>query len=353
MGYDQPVLNALTEVDKLANLLEADSDVERGGFTWWHDYGLDSAAVTRIMDYLYGLVSGVRENLRIAAVHLADLKECRFADDRWMIQQVKQTDRPPHLHRSDFEGRREARIDAHTAGMLRTVGSILDNLAGVVIAVGGFDTALMKADLGLLQPLSDGTSYPGPSVRGKLGLTETALDHADQQGNLLRVTRSSIQYAGPEGWLDWTKWSRNDRVHRASRIKINLFQPGDKIARPLPRQPEHTQAHAIRTSGEVTELLLSEDSLTTLEGVLDSVNAAVVGISLGCAKLWHYRRLHPENIMQPSGQWPTGKSPRDAAFAGYRPGSIAPQNKSVVMISHRTDRRLQAAKVLDGDTPTA
>jgi len=39
-------------VDELASLLEADFDVERGGFTWWHDYDLDGAAVTGIMDYL-------------------------------------------------------------------------------------------------------------------------------------------------------------------------------------------------------------------------------------------------------------------------------------------------------------
>jgi hypothetical protein len=52
----------------------------------------------------------------------------------------------------------------------------------------------------------------------------------------------------------------------------------------------------------VTELVLSEDSLVTLEGVLGSVNAAVVGIFLGCAELWHYRRLHPDQIAQPRWQ---------------------------------------------------
>jgi hypothetical protein len=43
----------------------------------WRDYGLDGVAFTGIIDYPYELVSGVRENLRIAVMHLADLKEYR------------------------------------------------------------------------------------------------------------------------------------------------------------------------------------------------------------------------------------------------------------------------------------
>jgi hypothetical protein len=348
MGYYEPVRKALKAADELASLLEADFDAARGGFTWWHDYGLEIDAVTGIMDYLYGLVSGVRENLRIAASHLADLKEYRYSDDLWMTGQFRATGHPPV--RGDFEARREARIDSHTAGVLRAAGSILDNLAGIVVAIGGFDTDLMKSSLGLLLPLDDGPKYPGPKVRGQLHLDKTVLDPADRQGSLLRATRSSLQHAGPEGWLGWTRQSRDDRVHRASRISVAYFHK-DKIFRPLPRQPEHADSHAFRGASSTNELLLEEDSLVTLAGVVDSLNIAVVGTFIECVALWCYRKGHPDHIAQPVRQWPTDKPPRDTTFPGYLPGSATLPDDSVVLISPSTGARLTAARVLDGQTP--
>ncbi|WP_414942468.1 hypothetical protein [Amycolatopsis sp. cmx-11-51] len=141
MGYDHPVLKALQATEELASLIEADFDTDRGGFTWWHDYGLDDVTITGIMDYLYGLVTAVEENLRSAAVHLADLRENRHGDDHALIKCLKETGRLPNLlQRTDLEARRDARIHAHEAGVLHATGSILDTLAGVVI---GIDTLLL------------------------------------------------------------------------------------------------------------------------------------------------------------------------------------------------------------------
>lgn len=134
MRYHEPVQKALKAANDLRARVQADFDITRGGCAWWHGYGLDIDAVTGIMDYLYGLVSGVSENLRIGAIHLSDLRECRFSDDRWIAEQFnKGPDRD--LTRGDHEARREARIDANTAGVLRAAGSTLDNLAGIIVAV--------------------------------------------------------------------------------------------------------------------------------------------------------------------------------------------------------------------------
>lgn len=172
-------MKALRATEELASLIEADFDTDRGGFTWWHDYGLNGDTITGIMDYLYGLVTAVEENLRSAAVHLADLHENRYGDDHALIKCLKETGRlPSYLQRTDFEARRDARIHAHEAGVLRATGSILDTLAGVVIGIGGLDTSIVKADMACLEPMDEGTGYPGPKVRKKLNLTEKALDPA-------------------------------------------------------------------------------------------------------------------------------------------------------------------------------
>jgi hypothetical protein len=352
MRYDEPVHKAMKAAEELTALIEADFDTTRGGCSWWHDYNLDITAVTGIMDYLYGLVSGVKENLRIAAVHLADLGESRFSDDRWTLAQFSAGAGRTHaLRRGDHESRREARIDAHTAGVLRAAGSTLDNLAGIIVIVGGFDTELMKADLGKLLPMTDGPEYPGPMVRGQLKLNEkNVLDPNDKQGTLLRATRSSLRHAGPEGWLDWTRLSRNDSVHRGARLGINYIEKG-KIARPLPRQPDYPEAHAIKTARDPNKLFLAEDSLDTLSGTVDSLNVAIVGAFIACKELWTYRRAHPDQIVQPASQWP-GKPPRDVTFDGYQSGSATPPSNSIVLVAPATGTRFQAGQMLDGQTPS-
>ncbi len=353
MGYEFPVRKALEAVAGLESALEADFDTDRGGFTWWHEYGLDGVALTGLMDYLYGLVAAVEENLRIAAVHLSDHREARYADDFALIKYLKENGQVPgHHERTEPEARREARIVAHEAGVLRATGSILDALAGVVVGIGGFNANILRADLGLLQPLTDGPAYPGPEVRGRLKTTETALDPDNPQGSLLRAVRSSLRHAGPDGWLEWTQFSRNDRVHRASRIKMRIFGNDGKVAQPLTRQPDHAATLGFRSANGFNTVLLTEDSQATLSGIVESVNFAVVGAFIACEDLWHRRRDRPDMITQPAGQWPSTKPPRSTTFNGYAPNTIVPPGDLSVMVSPRTGCRLQAAKVLDGQHPT-
>ncbi|MEV6641106.1 hypothetical protein [Amycolatopsis sp. NPDC051371] len=353
MGYDKPVLEALQAAQELTELFEADFDVDRGGFTWWHDYGLDGVARTGLMDYLYGLLCAVEENLRSAAIHLHDLRTNRYTDDYALLKHMRENGRiPDYRMRTDAEAQREARTNAHEAGVFRATGSILDTLAGVVVGVGGLKFNIMMADLGSLQPLAKGADYPNAKVRKRLGLTEQSLDLNDPQGNLLRATRSSLLEAGPDGWLEWTQFSRNDRVHRASRMHTGIFTEDGKMARPFPRQPDHAETLAFRMANDVRKVHLTEDSVVTLEGVVGSVNAAVVGVLLACAALWRTRKAQPALITQPEWQWASAKPPRATTFDGYAADTIKMQRNPALAVSPRTARRLQAAKVMDGDHPT-
>lgn len=349
MSYARPVLKALAETEELAVLLDADLDPVNGGFSWWHGYGLDLDMHTEITGWLVGLVSAVDTNLRVAAAHLTDYRETRHADDRWILERARDGG-VPNLHRSDHEARREARMNAHRAGILRAAGSILDTLAGVVVGIGGLDTSLPKADLGKLQPFSSGVDYPGTQVRGNLHLPHDVLRPGDRRGEYLRAVRSSLLHAGPAGWLDWTLWSRHALVHRAARIEMLFLETDITLRRPLPRQPDHSQVHGIRTTSNPTELLLEEDALVTLTGVVESINATVVGVVLACREMWLYRRRHPSALPQPSAQWPI-KPLRTTPFAGYNPQPRKAAPNESLAVGTRTGLVLRATKVLDGSHP--
>lgn len=173
------------------------------------------------------------------------------------------------------------------------------------------------------------------------------------QGTLLRATRSALQHSGPGGWLEWTQFSRNDRVHRASRLKVSLMGADQKVTRPLPRQPDFAETLGFRTAQGVSALLLTEDSRATLTGVVGSVNSAVLGIFMACEQTWKQRRQNPALIPQPASQWPTSKPPRSTTFTGYEPGSAVSLDDLTALVSPETARRLRAAKVLDGEHPAA
>ncbi|WP_143539704.1 hypothetical protein [Saccharopolyspora spinosa] len=193
--------------------------------------------------------------------------------------------------------------------------------------------------------------YPSPKVRSNLKLTKQALDPDDPQGNLLRATRSSLLNAGPESWLEWTQYSRNDRVHRASRLRTSIMTRDRKVARPMPRQPDHAETLGFRMANDVRKVHLTEDAVTTLEGVLGSINAAVVGVMVACTSLWIRRRSQPDLIAQPERQWTSAKPPRVTTFPGYSPDTISMQKDSALAVSPSTVRLFQAAKVMDGDHP--
>ncbi|MFD5823853.1 hypothetical protein [Lentzea sp. NPDC060358] len=352
MRFERPVREALDATASLQRLLEADFDVDLGGFLWWHNYNLSDVVITGIADYLYGLTVAVADNLQSAAVHLADHDEIRGEADAALLQHLKEASSLNGFF-NEVSSRRDAQVHAHETGVLRACGSILDALAGVVVGVGGFEASILRADLGYLQPFADGPDYPGPDVRGKLKITASSLDPDDVQGALLRATRSSLRHAGPDGWLEWTQFSRNDRVHRASRLKMNLVVAADKVAKPLPRQPDFAETLGFRSARGVSSLLLTEDSQTTLAGVVGSVNVAILGTFMACEQAWTTRRANPALVPQPAGQWPTSKSPRSTTFKGYAPGSVVlPSDSTALVLNPETVRRLRAAKVFDGDHPT-
>jgi hypothetical protein len=349
MPFQKPVAAAVEAVRQLGKSLDADLDLERGGCAWWHEYGLEHDVLIGITDYLWGLLLAVENNLQTAAIHLAELKQLRYTDDLWIMRVARQPE--ANFRRSGIDALRRSKIDAHVVGVLRSVGSVLDTLAGVVIAVGGFKADLVMADSRSLLPLDAGPDYPGTKGRKAFGLSAQALEPADPQGSLLRATRSSFLAAGPTGWVEWATWSRNDVVHRADRNDVLVLIDERTLARPLPRQPKHLEAHAYRTSESLDEMVLTEDSLTTLSGVVGSINAAVTGTMTACTELWRRRRADPALIEQPATQWKTGGSPSNAVFEGYEPGSAVAPTGAFVSTSPTVSRRWQAAQVLDHHRP--
>jgi hypothetical protein len=313
VSYANPIMKALTETEELAVLLDADLDLVNGGFSWWHGHGLDLGVHTEITGWLVGLVFAVETNLRGAATHLTDYREARYADDRWILQRAKNGG-VPNLHRSNFEARREARINAHRAGILRTAGSILDTLAGVVVGVGGLDTDLPKSDLGKRSPSLRAWAILAPrfkatSTSHKM-FCDLVIDEANSSGPYARHFSTLGQ---PVGWTT-----------------------PKCMASALPQIPPSSSSKKTPSS--------------PLTGVLESINAAVVGVVLACKDTWLYRRSHPGELPQPSTQWPI-RPLRTTPFAGYDPQPRKAAPNESFAVATRTGRVLRATKVLDGDHP--
>lgn len=344
--YDRPVAEALRSTQEMLDLLHADLDVERGGCSWWHDYELDKSAVIGIMDYHYGVARALSNNMHSMAVHVADLREQRYVDDLWLRTRARQAAGGlPDTRRNGADARREARIRAHTAGVLRAAGSCLDNLATLVAGIGGMKTNLKRVDLGTLLPLETGPTYPELVVRKRLGLSVGVLEADDPQGGLLRAVRSSLLSAGPEGWLDWTQGSRNDVVHREARMHLTAMTDDGQIAVLLQRQPNLPEAQGMKDAGDITKFLLTEDALSTLDGIVDSINTSTVGSLLACSSLWNRRRDDPSLIVQPTEQWMAKKPPKHVEFNGYRPGTATFGDG--IALSPTDVRRWQARQVFD------
>jgi hypothetical protein len=108
--------------------------------------------------------------------------------------------------------------------------------------------------------------------------------------------------------------------------------------------------HGLRTTTDPTELLLNEDALITLAGVIDSINAATIGVVLACKQMWLHRRTHPAELPQPATQWPI-KPPRTTPFAGYHPQPRNAARNESLAVAPRNMRVLRATKVLDENWP--
>ncbi|MFI0217303.1 hypothetical protein [Streptomyces lydicus] len=341
MTYADEARAAIVPLLALQEQFQSDLSLEEGGFSWWQGFTLTAGRRILISDYLMSLPASVETNLVEAVMHAHKIKELRFAEGiRWRERLRQRPDTHRWLERNDRDQNRDVEASAHLAGFFRCVGSVIDNLAGLVIGVAGLRVKIPKADAGRLRmdrETADGLAASGPG-------RELQLD-------LVRAMKGAVR-AGPEGWWEWADDLRNTLVHRARRLEANMYdaKKDNALVCPLPRHPKQTDAEARARSGRQLGEYLDEDAEVTIAGILE-VTIEVTRVTASAAvKTWEQRRRDPGLIPQPVEQWPEMKQGREVVFAGCNPTSLPQQRAgSMLLMNPNRSRRLAAGKLTDPD----
>ncbi|MGW4651358.1 hypothetical protein [Kitasatospora sp. NPDC004289] len=335
---------ALLPLSAVHEAILSDLDPQAGGVSWWTGH-LDTPRRILVGDYLLSLTSSTEDNLVEAAMHVHRFSEAQEAETQWFKRRVLTRsllgDRwlDPDL---ETENRR-VEADAHLGAFFRAVGSVMDNLAGLVIGVAGLSTKIVRADISHL-------NLDKPSPKGALpeGMPGRAV-----QLKLVGELRDAIN-EGPEDWLPWLDHMRNTLVHRARRLTITIQDPRQAAGflHPLCQAPDWTDAEAIARSGRPLADCLTEDATVTMRGaLLTAVNVTRLCAS-AAARTWADRRTTPDLITQPQQQWPQLANGRQTNFKGWDPNQLpkfAP-NSSMLMHPSRA-LRIKAGLFTDEARP--
>lgn len=344
---------AVAEVEALSTGIWTDLDENIGGIGWWSDYEISPAERFDLSDYLLGVVDGVGTHLGIAATYLDEYRAKRQTDDFQFRRWVRANTTEPlwkGLVLPDARKRKEL-MSAHLYAFFNAASSVLDTLAGTVIGVAGLDLPLVRADLGMFAPITSDPDYPTKAKRTAKSLAADPESRAAQLG-LVRAFRTSLDQAGPTDWHLWLNQKRNQLAHRGGRLQLEAIRRKSRSWDPdrymvLDREPDLTTTQSFRNNvqRDMDTVFLLEDQLTTMEGILRSLQTAVIGTVVPCKLLWERRRENPALIQQPASQWVQPKE--DVSFPGYEPNPDVFKNLNTMVMNPLDGVRLSASQVLD------
>ena len=346
-AYDRQIRGSKLGAKKFKAQIENDLDGSTGGIAWWSASPLWPTHRAELSHYVVSIVGAVSTNLDEAAVHLHQYRDRAGAENVFQTQRLRESNgRVPDMRRrTEPERVREVAVRAEQAAFFRSIGSVLDTLAGVVIATGALKMDLLKADFGRLRVGSDSPSYP--RIPGKAdaalrrALAEDGTAGAGAQESLLRSVQAAVTHAGPVEWMQWVLDTRNHFVHRSRWMDVNVLDWPDRRklpvwVRPLPRSPSAGEGTSINSANRMDDSYLTEDAETTMSGVLMSVDALTKAIIERCTVLWSKRRNDPFLLLQPGHQWhQQTPGPR---FPGYAPSSaLAAFRRADAILVNPTD----------------
>lgn len=324
MLLDTLTLRARNEAMALSEDIFRDLDDIGGGIGWWSDYDLSPETRCGLSDYLIDAVNGIATHLCRADVLLQEYSRKRASDDFILRGRMRKNGGDPVARGADIAGDERSTIQRQSLvyAFFNVASSVLDTLAGTVIGVAGLDLRLVKADLAKFVPFSEDPEYPSRQIRVGKSL-HTSPEAQALQLILIRAFRTSLMHAGPDGWHVWLDHKRNQLAHRGGRLQMMAFPrrgPGPDTDRflLLDRDPDLTTVQGFLGETSTMEgMYLLEDELTTMSGLLKSLNTTVIGTIVAARGLWSDRRIQPMVLPQPAGQWHV---PHDASgFEGYAP----------------------------------
>lgn len=343
LGVGCPNLRAL------AGEIWQDIDETAKGIGWWTGHPLGVQERILVSDQLLMATKYVELNLTEARVHLSEVKQACDIEDEFMARAVEVGEDGPEIrmpkraHALDWLASFKA--DTDTVGVFQALGSSLDCLAAVVIAVLALPRNVLKADLG--------------PVRARLQ-DPVVLAEA---GGLRQATATAIDASANTpvaGWLDWTLAYRNTLVHRPRPISMHRLEPRPTLARPeggtfiktrdirvLASQPGLSDMEVMARE---LDPVLEEEGTISLEGAVAAGAALIENVSVALLDVWTSRRANPGLIAQPATQWSLPNM-GTVAFAGFQAGSY-PYDPDSLTAHPSMGKRMRAAGVLDDERAT-
>jgi hypothetical protein len=292
-----------------------DLDEQTFGISWWSSVPVEERIL--IGDYFYQCGEGIEKNQIEARLHYFEWLDARKSIDDLIVDSVKTDSQgkfyqkfPPAKSASD---ELPYKLEAmHICGFFRAIGSSLDCLGGVIIAVLGLQASLRKNDI--LSALRTLKSLKAPQTAGEM----LQIEFRD-------FLESEIESSGPKDWLEWCDQYRNVFVHRGRRFTSNqthrrgglLYDAtGEEILRAkatlhLAKHPDKSDAEELVKK----DMVLNEDADITFKGVFKSCRDLNEAVCERLVSIWRERRNNPSLIEQPGSQWDT--KIRACTFSGY------------------------------------
>lgn len=321
------------------------------GVAWW--VGPDTPRNLLIADYLLGLTDSVTTNLALATMHHARYTELQHTADFNLIRRA----RAGALYgkvlapSSPAEQDRQLEAHGHLKAFFLAVGSVLDNLAGVIMGAAGMPPLGRRDDIVHIDWNAVAVwKRDSPTHGGAKHLTATHRALIDQ---VIRDVDATLA-AAPAGWVEWTLDMRNTLVHRAARIWIDVHDPlntDSGIGHPLPRHPAQTHAESFARSTSIRGDLLARQSSETMQAILTAVIALAETVADNCLTAWNTRRSDPDCHQQPEKQWPPALA--QGRTSNFDPPGrrlqLAPRGKGAIAVAPVTAHRIRVTRLEDQD----
>lgn len=309
------------------------------GVEWWT--GLDVGRNILVADYIIGLTESVAGNLTQASMHLNRLTTLGAAHDITTSGNMRAADARgglsgPTSATYDNQG---VELEGHFGGFFRAIGSVLDNLAGIVVGTAGIPLNIVRTGWGELTTAKPSRLAPASMTDAHQDLNRKVAARVDQ-----------LATAGTPDWIGWALDYRNMLVHRASRLSINVMDAKAKtgVAHPLPKHPDQTHAESLARSRDLPRDIVGRNTDETLGLILDEVTTLAAALGGLFVETWDERRSIPDLSGQPQEQWPTLRRGRERAFVPTGPPSNF-KSATLLVMNPTMAARMRRAQLLDED----